>query len=217
MSIAQLSVVNAAIDIPGVAFKRNGVIFAKPVKLEGLNKMMAAIVEMEGGTSWWYGDIGLAISDRAAEEKKGENYAVERAEILGISSGHWWDCVSVARFYPNSDRSELSWTHHEVAMRGAGGSSGELAKALSWLRQAKEMNWSVSDLRKHVNLALATARPPKAPLEENAFAQIDELDAWLAKRPALPVLTAATARTQLVRWQALVSFVDQLKAIAGQS
>ncbi len=211
---SQLSIVNEAVMMPGVAFFANGIIFEKELTVEQLNQLSAKVAEMYSGMAWWLGDIGLAI-----QQKKGDDYRRGRAQIIGIDEGHWANCVMVARFFPPSSRDEgRGWKHHLEAMRGAGGAAkGELKKAINWLAVAKEHNWKVTEMRREVGLSLATIRPPTTRAEANPFEPIDRLDAWLGGKPTLPEISPADARNQLVRWQAIVEFVHQLESIALMS
>lgn len=236
----KLSIASAAIDAEGVVFRRNAVVFMFTPSLGVVESIMAKLAELDAGTSWWFGDVGLALQaaagldsdvngDREARSDETEASAIDRrlaksvefvttqAAAMGISAGHLWDCMAVARFFRPSERSEevgISWAHHQVAMRGAGGPKGDVRRAKLWLRQAAENRWSVSDLRKQVNLALSSSSPSAAPAEENPFHVVDEVDAWLQKRPAMPRVTAEQARAQLTRWSALVTFVRTLEEIA---
>lgn len=75
--MSTLSVVNDAITIPGVAFKKNAVIFEKELPLDKLNALAANVAEMHGGTAWWLGDVGLAIQENNRRQNEVEAVKLE--------------------------------------------------------------------------------------------------------------------------------------------
>ena len=96
-------------------------------------------------------------------------------------------------------------------MRGAGGAKGKLATAEQWIAQATKDALSAAELRKRVNLSLATSRPPPKAAEENPFSELDAADQWCIAHKGeqigpdyLPALR--------VRWAALIEFVGKLTA-----
>lgn len=207
----ELSIANGAITMPGITFTRTGIRFGLKPTVEELNTLAANVMELQGGVYWWLGDIG-----RELQLEKGESYTAERAEIIGIDAGYWRNCVCLARFFSPSDRSDgLGFGHHWSAMRAAGGAGGDIKIAKTWLNRAKDNAWSQAAMRKQVNLALARSHPPTAPTETNPFDLIDAADGYLMTKPAFPPLTPDQARTQLIRWQALIAFVRHLEAIAA--
>ncbi len=201
-----LSIVNEAIVIPGVVFKKNGVLMTKPVSVEQLNRMVQGVSELQEGAAWWWGDLGNAL-----QGAKGAHYVSERAAIVGIDEGYWRNCVQMARFFELSCRHDnLSAKHHYEAMRG---SRGDKEKADEWLCSAEKLDWSCSDLRKHINLSLATVHAPETPAHENEFEGLDIADRW-AKGSAGIQLDSDRARKILSRIQDLLAFIEKLKAAA---
>lgn len=230
--------VNSAITAKGVCFERSSVFISNEVPIAEAMALVRKLASIERATPWWYGDLALHVQAKAATDeelngdrdmKQGESeedgnirrermgalYVKTNAEAMGISPGHMYNCAMVSRFFRPSERdAEMTWAHHYIAMCGAGGAKGDLKKAKLWLQQAAENKWTVSDLRKQVNLAVATNAASSVPPETNPFSIVDEVDAWLQKRPALPKITAEQARAQLTRWSALVTFVRTLEEIA---
>lgn len=207
-----LSIVNEAINVPGVAWKRNAVLFSEQQKVETLNKLASAALEVSGGAAWWLGDIGLAL-----QEQKGAHYITGRAEVLGVDEGYWMNCVSLCRFFKPSQRCEtLTVHHHAVAMKAAGGASGDIKTATRWLTMAAESGWSAAELRKHVNLSLASAPKPKNDALENPFAPVDEADKWATQHKA-DTTSPQHAAQLLTRWQALVEYIELLREKAREA
>ncbi len=202
-----LSIVNEAIVIPGVVFKKNGVLMTKPVSVEQLNRMVQGVAELQEGVAWWWGDLGNAL-----QGAKGAHYVSERSAIVGIDEGYWRNCVQMARFFELSCRHDtLSAKHHYEAMRG---SRGDKEKADEWLCSAEKLEWSCSDLRKHINLSLATVHAPETPPEENEFEWLDDADHW-AKSNMARQMDSGTARKMLSRMKDLLDFIEKVKAAAA--
>lgn len=67
MSIT-LSVLNDAINFPGMVFTRNAVLFQKRPTLDHLLAAAAKASEVGKGMAWFLGDIGLEIQDHARRE-----------------------------------------------------------------------------------------------------------------------------------------------------
>lgn len=201
-----LSIVNESITVPGVAFKRNGILFTKDVTPEQLNRMVAGLAELSEGTAWWWGDLGNQL-----QEKKGAHYVQERASIVGIDDGYWRNCVQLSRFFELSSRNDnLSAKHHFAAMTG---SKGDKEQAQEWLSSAEKLQWSAADLRKHINIASATSHAPETEPEENEFEWLDKADTW-ARGSGGRQIDPASARKILSRIQDLVQFIEKLKAAA---
>lgn len=201
-----LSIVNEAIVIPGVVFKRNGVLMTKPVTVEQLNRMVSGLAELQQGTAWWWGDLGNAL-----QKEKGAHYVAERSAIVGIDDGYWRNCVQTARYFEIAVRNaNLSFSHHYVAMVGG---RGDKEKSGEWLASAEKLKWSVSDLRKHINMANATCSPPINEPEENEFGWLDQADGWALANMSRQ-MDPATARKMLSRMQELLNFIEKLKAAA---
>lgn len=237
MSKETIEIIRA--EAPNTRFEPNAVIFTKPQSLEQLNKLAAGVSKLEGATAWWLGDIGLAIQDAKRAEFKAANkkdklitaddwnaaadayareYTTGRADSIGVDDGYWWNCVLLCRFFPSSQRCEgLSVHHHRVALIGAGGAKGDPRQAKKWLETAREHGWSASELRRHVNLSLATHTPATAEPEINRWKFMDEADREAVKTKDLEVPREA-AVSLLTRFKAIVEFIDRLKLIAkGES
>jgi hypothetical protein len=113
------------------------------------------------------------------EASRVDEYARELADVLKVDEGHWRNCVSLARFFPVSLRNDTLFPeHHIAAMKAAGGAKGEPAKAQAWLNDAAQQELTASELRKRVNLSLATAKPVKGPPHEDDYAAITQADTW---------------------------------------
>lgn len=218
--------------IPGVEFKRSCVVIGKEVTIDQILRLVDGVVEVSGGTQWWMGDLGLRIqSDKRAEylernpalspdmerEVSAEWFAREYtrtyAEGREIDEGSWRNCVMISRFWPAESRSDsLSFSHHVAAMTAAGGASGKLREAAKWLERAADAGWTAAELRRQVNLSLADPnRPkPKEP-EANIYLPLDEADKWSIKHQG-DKLDPEYAAMLLVRWQALIGFIEKLKA-----
>lgn len=203
-----LSIVNEAIVIPGVVFRKNGVLMTKPVTVEQLNRMVTGLAELQQGTAWWWGDLGNAL-----QKEKGAHYVSERSAIVGIDDGYWQNCVKTSRFFEIVVRTtNLSFSHHFVAMQGG---RGDLGKSREWLASAEKHEWSVSELRKHINLANATAHPPLNEPEENMDEAVDIADQW-ARGAMVRQMDPDTARKLLSRMSDLLTLIEKLKAAAAQ-
>ena len=151
------------------------------------------------------------------ESKQVQVYTRKLADALGVDDGYWRNCISLARFFNPSQRSDtLTPAHHLAAMRGAGGTSGKLAKAKQWIAKAQKDSLSASELRKKVNLSLATSHPPSTPPEKNAFTELDAADQWCIRNKELAV-AKSHAQTLLVRWQELFAFGERLRKLAADT
>lgn len=133
----------------------------------------------------------LMIEANKLHASRVNEYTNELAEALGVDAGHWWNCVSLARFYPASLRSEaLLPEHHIVAMRAARSKNGGAiskgegvtkdggAKAREWLLQAEQEGLKASELRRRVNIALATAKPANVEPAHDEYAALTACDEW---------------------------------------
>lgn len=222
-------------EAPNTRFEPNALIFTKPQSLEQLNRLAVGVSKLEGATAWWLGDIGLAIQDAKRAEFKSRNkksslvtaqdfeaaadafaseYTTGRADAIGVDDGYWRNCVVLSRFFPASQRCDgLSVHHHRVSLIGAGGAKGEPKLARKWLETATEHGWSASELRRHVNLSLATHTPASAEPEVNRWKFLDEADREAVKAKDL-VVPREAAVSMLTRFKAIVEFIDRLKLIA---
>lgn len=196
-----------------------------------LAELGKTLAQVEGARQWWLGDYGIELQRRKRAELKklkptltdeqldaaASHYTHERAEALAIDPGSWRNCVMVARFYAPSFRHDgphASFAHHYTAML-ATGAHGDTKAAVAWVIKAIEREWSVSDLRRAIAEANATARPPEAPAEANPFAPLDEADHWAITQQDV-ALTPDLARACLTRFAALVAWLDRLRATAAQ-
>lgn len=146
------------------------------------------------------------------EGSRMDTYTRELADVLEISDGYWRDCVQLARFYPPSERSDahgITPAHHHAAMKAAGGAGGKLATAQQWIAQATKDALTAAELRKKVNLSLATSRPPAKPAERNEFEALDAADQWAIAHKGL-LLTPEQGEVLRVRWSALADFMARL-------
>lgn len=222
-------------EAPNTRFEPNALIFTKPQSLEQLNRLAVGVSKLEGATAWWLGDIGLAIQDLKRAEFRAKNerdplmtaadwndaadsyayhYMSVDSETIGVDEGYWSNCIMLSRFFRSSQRCEdLSVHHHRVAMLGAGGAKGEPKLARKWLETATEHGWSASELRRHVNLSLATHTPASAEPEVNRWKFLDEADREAVKAKDL-VVPREAAVSMLTRFKAIVEFIDRLKLIA---
>ena len=228
----------------GVHFEAHCVSFTTAQTLESLNKLAAGVCQVEGATAWWLGDIGLeiyrekfgeycannplpAVSPEAVKPQRdqeaqasAEEYLRARSEIIGCKDGYWQNCQALARFYPASLRvASLTVDHHRAAMVGAGGQELHAdcearRKAQEWLFKADSEGWTASELRRQVNLALATHTPPAGPPEQIPFEPLDEADKWAMKNREVK-LERDSAQKLLTRFQALIEFLERLKKIAN--
>ena len=231
-------------SIRGVHFETHCVVFSSAQTLESLNKLAAGVCQVEGATAWWLGDIGLEIyRDKVGEwltanplpaenpeafraqrdqdaQEFAEDYLRARSEIVGCKDGYWQNCMALARFYPADQRvGTLTVDHHRAAMVGAGGqelhaSTEARRKAQEWLFKADSEGWTASELRRQVNLALATHTEPKGPPEQIPFEPLDEADKWAMKNREVK-LDQVSASKLLTRFQALIEFLERLKKIAS--
>lgn len=153
---------------------------------------------------------------QALETKGVIEYTSDLARMLGINAGNWRNAVSLARFYEPSLRSDgLRPEHHIAAMKAAGGALGDVKKARHWLTQAVENNWRASDLRRHVNQAMATAKAPTLAPLTNHLKEMDAADTW-ASAHMEDAITPAAAQSRLTRWASLIKYVGRMRAIAAQ-
>lgn len=97
-------------------------------------------------------------------------------------------------------------------MIGAGGMKGSVATAQQWIAQATKDALTASELRKKVNLSLATSRPPTKPPETNPFTALDAADQWVIGHRD-EVINPAAAALFRTRWAALIEFIERLKNI----
>lgn len=267
MNSAHLSPLNEAINVPGVVFTRNAVLFEKRQPIERLIALAKQAAGVGRSMAWFLGDIGLEIQEHARrsnadqaeknlkqaeqlasdpkgnrekirdlradaqrlKEDSGESFRASYSGKLDIDDGYWRNCVMHARFFPPSTRNEprpvtrsdappqagpLLITHYAVAMKAAGGAKGSLAKAQAWLEKAASHGWTPSELRKQVNLSLATAHPPSTPSEVNHFAALDAADAWAITNGEREI-DPAHAPTLRTRWAALIAFLKKLEGASG--
>jgi hypothetical protein len=225
-----------------VTFEQNAIVFSFDPSLETLNRLADGVAKIEGGASWWLGDIGLKIFElkshefrnasmatgMSAEERNALaaahawDYIRGRGTVIGYDGGYWEECIKLSRFFPMIDRSMgLTVKHHRAAMRGAGGSDAYQEKdahrrAANWLFKAADKGWSAAELRRQINLALATHDEPSGDPESNAYELLDEADKF-AMQHKDDTLSRDSAARLLTRWQALIDFVERLKAIASEN
>lgn len=218
------------IPLPAASATQNGLTINQRATDKEMSDLGHALAQIEGSRQWWLGDYGVEIQRRKMKEAKalnpgiaeedmraaGRHYMGERADILGIDAGSWHNCVMVARYYELSFRNETSFGHHYIAMLAAGGAGSDPKKAIAWLLKANEKGWSVAQLRREVNLSLGTAPIPQASAEANLFAPLDGADHWAATQNETR-FTPELAKACLVRFTALIAFVDRLRAVAAQS
>jgi hypothetical protein len=143
-------------------------------------------------------------------------YARELAEAHGLNSTYIRDCVMLCRAIPGSSRTDtLTPKHHHAALKAAGTQStgSGLTKAVEWLNVAESEKLTAAALRKRVNQSLAEVRDPIKPAEENPYKLLDAADSWCIHN-ASTVYAKAVAANMLVRWQALVALVDNLRKCA---
>ncbi len=122
------------------------------------------------------------------EKIKVPQYTSELAEKLGVDVGHWWNCVTLARAFKPSLRSEaLLPEHYLVALKFAGGAKAVateqgLKKARECIAIAEEgENGRVlpaSKVRRWANTSLATHTPPKGKPEPDPYAELTAAAQW---------------------------------------
>lgn len=166
------------------------------------------------GYPWWVGDYALSCLSRL-----GDKYAKPLSDDLQIDEGHIRNAADVASFYPlNKRRKKLSFQHHAAAIKATGGvgTDGSLAKAMTWLVQAEDKQWSVAELRTEINRAQATALPCNTPPEENPFEPLDHADKWAVTRKlASTKIEREEASMLVIRFAGLIEFIDRVRQIAS--
>lgn len=140
-------------------------------------------------------------------------YTDDVAEAQGVDKGYWNNCVMLARFYEPSSRGEgLKPKHYRVALTAVGGVKGDRKKAQEWLERARSEHWEPSDLRKQVNVTLATARPPTTPPEVDLYAALHVAERW-ALAHGNDKLTPDQRLFLIERFPALIGFVEKLRSL----
>lgn len=188
---------------------------------------------MVKGQAWWLADLGIELRRRKLKEvktlhpdltdeeldNKARHYVGEVAEVLGIDTAYWHNCVSLGTYFESSLRSEnpaITPSHHHLAMQAAGGSASDPKKAVAWLLKAEENQWTVAQMRQQVRQALATGTAPNQPPEPNPFEALDDADHWAITQQAT-ALSPEMAKACLVRFTALIAFIERLKEAAGEA
>lgn len=197
-----------SIVLTGAQISRNALIIDKGATDDQLGQIGLTLAGMEGSRCWWIGDYGACLTSR-----KGEHYTAGRAEALGIEPQSFRIYVSVSRFFDPVLRvyDSLSFAHYRASME-----AGELALSQNWLEMAQKECWSVSQLRKAINMSKATQRNDGSEAEANDFEFMDKADKWATtKRKELGSIEPETARNLLeVRWVGVIQFIEELREIA---
>lgn len=161
-----------------------------------------------------------AARDLRAQADKVEasqvEYARELSEAHGLDSGYIRSCVQLCRAFQVCDRSHtLTPQHHRAALKAAGTQTtgSGLTKAVEWLNVAEDEKLTAAELRKRVNQSLATTHSPTARAEEHVHKALDAADSWCIHNGGAQY-SKPVAANMLVRWQALVKFVDNLRECA---
>ena len=223
-------------NIVGAQLNDSAIVFSMKLPVEKLNALARAISKISGSSPWWTGDISLEIqAQKCAEyraahpekdedipgelERGGEQFAGEylalRSQEDGIDHGYRKNCMMVCRFYnPSCRHDTLTFAHHVAAMTGAGGADGKMPVAQQWLKKAAKNRWSAADMRRNVNLALATHTPASHEPEYNPYQFLDKADEWAMQHKDDP-LTADSAAKLLTRFEALVVFFARLRQISN--
>jgi hypothetical protein len=186
------------------------------------------------GLPWWVGDFALHFQSRIDRQRKDEeaaakaearqpkeiaDYADTLAQAWGMSASYIRNAATVSSFYPVSNRLEkLTWRHHQDAMMAAGGvKHGTRESAKGWLKKAEAGGWSCADLRQKALPATLNTRPPSDP-EDNPFDPLDTADKWATQHHAeLKAITRERAQNLIIRFRALIEFVDHLRALTGMT
>jgi hypothetical protein len=141
-------------------------------------------------------------------------YTRELCDAHKIDSGYVTNCVMLARFYPVSLRNDtLLIEHHIVAMKAAGGAKSTGQKAQAWLTEAERETLSASELRRRVNIALATHTPAKGKPEKDPYAALTAADTWaIGYRSKVSELTPEQRMRMLSLMRGLLDLADALRA-----
>lgn len=206
----------------------------EPTRKE-LSKVGSTLRQIERGNSWWWGDylkkiVENHIADWNEEKRRqgqlfdlGEEainirslkYLTEYAASSGISCDTLWVRFKVAKFYPiNLRKYDVSFMHYREAME-----CKSLDAALSWLSDAEENKWDVSDMRSRMRnqarkeMVGADGEPAK---DAKAEAVISRFEYWaadlLAKADSLPKERSVRLLEHL---SATAQLIDRLRANAG--
>lgn len=198
----------------GVKTEDCGLVIPETLSDAGHASISTALRRLGRGFPWWVGDYAISCQAR-----KGEHYAGPLAERLGLDQATIHNAAQVCRFFKVSVRTEtLTFTHHRIAMYGAGaGTDAQKVKnAQAWLFKADAGQWSPSMLRQEIARAGSTATVPSTHPEPNLFAPLDQADAWATKeRDTIAALDRAAAVALLSRFSSLIEVIDRLRAIAS--
>lgn len=143
-----LEPLNQTIALPGCTLTPTSLQFDGEPTDEQLTQVGLSLQRMETCRLWWWGDFLLAL-----ENRKGEHYTEQYADMAKLSRGMLKHCKMVSRFFKPCNRlHDLSWTHHHEAMLAVG-TAGALEDANDWLELAQEKELKVSQLRKEIRLS----------------------------------------------------------------
>lgn len=173
------------------------------------------------------------LLDKAkAMENAPTQYTTDIADLLGVDDGHWRNCVVLARFYPPSKRFDTLYPHHHlIAMRaarakigagvsnggggisiGAGVEDGGGAIAREWLLQADQERLKGPEMRRRVNVALATAKPADTTPQRDEYAALTACDEWaIGYRSHVPSLNAEQRQRLLTLMQGILDLASALR------
>lgn len=217
-----------ALNLPASCVTKNALLIDTRATDKQVGELGTMLSQIDGARCFWLGDYGLFLQNRKRKElqalspdvaletieTRGHKYLSEKAEVLGIDAQSWVVYISVARFYDISVRTDMSFSHHYVAMNAAGGVMADVKRAIEWLHKADENKWSVSKLRQVSNEAGKTAKPPvNAPLK-NKFELLDDADDWIQHEAPVVDFPPDEARRQLTRFANIIAFIDKLRELA---
>lgn len=201
---------NQTIALPGCTLTPTALEFIAEPSDEDMAAIGMSLQRMEGCKAWWWGDFLLK-----QEERHGEHYTQQYAEIAGVEPQTLRRYKMVAKFFePLRRRNDLSWNHHLEAMLA---NSTSVREGEQWLEKARTEKLAVPRLRAEIRKA---KRDPQ--LDDNSkppaesYCEVLAFNRWARTTlPKIESFSKARAQAIIDDLKEAIAFIDALRRQVG--
>lgn len=190
----QLQLLESSIRLPQVTIERRGLSIPKKLATETLPQIGQKMLAIRNWLKWGFASLFTEMTARELKEAKPDTKSdsapetdrvSEFCDAAGIDPKEKRELLAIHAFYPPKHRIiDLSYEHYREAMWGVDdGKPQMLHRALAFLRLAKDNDWSVTELRRHIRKegATETPEPRERQTEFSGYGAVFDICRWAAK------------------------------------
>ena len=210
--------ISQVVNLPGVQFTRNSLVFAAQLADEAIPEIGRRIHLIRGFSKW---AMGAVLAEMIRRRDADETWANEFTAAIQMDPKERREILGVHTFFPPPARTiNLSYEHYREAMWGvADGKPEALRRALDYLRRARDGDWSLSQLRLTIRREQATEQPDaptQADLDLARYGAVFTFRAFAAAElPNAATLTPERAQMILSDLGDAPKYIDALRERAA--